>query len=1286
MIRFLRASSLFFILIGVVSTSFGQNTTKPTITGQTPLPLTTPQGTPITIERSNLVIADPDPEPAYPDGFSLEIKGGKNYKVQGNVVTPDAAFFGMLSVELTVSDGKNKSDKFNLQIDVAKTQNEPPVITGQQPLSLQQGESITLDLSNLTVDDPDNSYPTGFTLTVFGGKDYTFNGTTITPSANFSGKLSVPVTVNDGQNESKRFDLKIDVLKKQNVAPQITGQTPLTVDQGGTLTVTLSNLTVTDPDNAYPTGFTLKLFAGPNYKVNGTSVTPAANFSGELIVPVSVNDGESESNRFDLKIDVIKKQNIAPKITAQQPLSMDQGGTLAIAFSDLTVTDPDNSYPTGFTLTVYAGNNYTFNGAAITPSADFSGKLTVPVTVNDGEAESNKFDLKIDVKKKKNIAPEITGQQPLSISQGGSLTIELSNLIVTDPDNIFPTDFTLKIFGGKDYSFSGTTITPDAAFSGQLTVQVIVNDGQSESKRFNLKIDVIKKPNIPPQITGQQTITTNQGTSLTIELGNVIVTDPDNSFPTGFTLKVYPGTSYSFSATTITPSANFTGQLTVPVTVNDGTNESNKFDLKVEVTNKPNVGPQITGQQALSVNQGGSLTVEMANLTVVDPDNTYPTGFTLKILTGTSYSVSGSIITPSPTFIGTLTASVSVNDGTNESNVYPLKIEVVKTQNAPPQITAQVELKVNEDESISLSLANLTVTDPDNSYPQEFTIKINAGSNYTASGTTIKPAPNFSGDLSVPVVVNDGSNDSAPFNVRITVMPVNDAPVITGQIPLTTKKNTLITIPLSALTVTDPDNTYPTDFSLKILSGDNYSVAGNILTPAIDFVGALTVSVMVYDGKANSPVFNLKVDVVSPDNAAPTITGQRQVRTAQHTPVTIQLSNLIVVDPDNEYPRGFTLKVSAGTNYTASGTTVTPAASITDGTFEVTVTVNDGVADSPPFQLKIEVIPSTAKPRIISQRELTMPEDSTLTISLSDLIVTDADNSNYPAGFTLAVSGSHEGSYSKNGNSITPAPDLNGFIEVGVTVSDGTNTSDEFKVAILVKPVNDPPEFVRADTTTLAYAPGHDPVSVFKTIEIKDVDDDHLVLAEVGFEGNYSPLNDQCNLATENPSVRAVYDSAGKLFLIGYATVDEYVEALRTIEYNYQVTKDENGNLIEVLDGARTMYLTVSDGHLASTTIRRKISMDVEILLSIPSAFTPNGDSENDTWHIDLLNADQVDGARVRIYDKRGSVVYESVGLEKDWDGSINGRMLPVDTYYYTIDLNLSYTRKSYRGTVVVLY
>ncbi len=58
------------------------------------------------------------------------------------------------------------------------------------------------------------------------------------------------------------------------------------------------------------------------------------------------------------------------------------------------------------------------------------------------------------------------------------------------------------------------------------------------------------------------------------------------------------------------------------------------------------------------------------------------------------------------------------------------------------------------------------------------------GANYSVSGRTITPDQNFNGALTVPVTVNDGSLNSASFNVRVTVTPVNDAPVITGQNPL----------------------------------------------------------------------------------------------------------------------------------------------------------------------------------------------------------------------------------------------------------------------------------------------------------------------------------------------------------------------------------------------------------------------------------------------------------------------------------------------------------------------
>ncbi|HET6539029.1 MAG TPA: T9SS type B sorting domain-containing protein, partial [Chryseolinea sp.] len=158
------------------------------------------------------------------------------------------------------------------------------------------------------------------------------------------------------------------------------------------------------------------------------------------------------------------------------------------------------------------------------------------------------------------------------------------------------------------------------------------------------------------------------------------------------------------------------------------------------------------------------------------------------------------------------------------------------------------------------------------------------------------------------------------------------------------------------------------------------------------------------------------------------------------------------------------------------------------------------------------------------------------------------------------------------------------------------------------------------------------------------------------------------------------------LFLIGYATLDEYRDALQNIQYNYRLTDDEKGNPAEVSGGARSIYINVYDGQSFSLTYERKIDMEVKVALDIANTFTPNGDYQNDTWRVNVLNKADVGKAIIKVYDKRGVLLFEAKGFEKEWDGYFNGQVLPTDTYYYTIDLNLRYMKKTYKGAVTILH
>ena len=808
-------------------------------------------------------------------------------------------------------------------------------------------------------------------------------------------------------------------------------------------------------------------------------------------------------------------------------------------------------------------------------------------------------------------------------------------------------------------------------------IQVFVSFGQAKGAQ--------------PVITGQtpSPLSTLQGTPITITLANLIVTpaDPTSVYPNGFTLEVGSDKHYKVSGTTVTPDLNFTGLLKVRVRVLEGKQESKWFDLKIDVKSSATAAPRITGQTPITINQGQNVTIAFAHLTVADSDSNYPSGFTLTVYNGNNYTVNGTTVTPAPNFSGNLKVPVSVNDGKNESNRFDFKIEVLKPENTAPKITGQQALTVNEDQSLTIKLTDLIVSDPDSNFPQDFTLKISKGSDYSVNGNTVVPDKNYSGTLSVTVKVNDGKKDSPPFDLQITVVPVNDSPLITGQKKLSANQGTPFSISLSDLTVTDPDNKYPDDFTLQILNGNNYVAAGSTINPSSTFVGTLSVKVSVSDGKASSPEFNVQVEIVdTKTNVAPTIVGQKAISITQNTSITLQLFHLLVNDPDDEFPAGFSIKVFQGSNYTVAGTKVTPVSSFVNGMLSVGVRVNDGSDDSPLFELKIQVTPISATPSINGQKELSVMEDNAITINLSDLFVTDADNPNYPSGFSLRVLPDGEGVYSVKGNEVTPAPNLNGFIEVRVTVSDGANTSAQFGLAILVTAVNDAPLITQLESSPLSFEPGTEPAEVFRRLVLADVDNEYLTMAEIGFRDGYSPKNDELLVDYENPNIRAIKDPAGILFLIGNATVADYQAALRSLKYNYKLTEDPNGKPDEIVAAPRTIYVNAFDGQDLSQTSERTVNIEAKIVLDIPSAFTPNGDNANDTWRFGVTGIDLLERTTIKVYNKRGLLVYGSDGFEKEWDGMFNGERLPSDTYYYTIVVKLPYTRQTYSGVVTILY
>jgi gliding motility-associated-like protein len=601
-----------------------------------------------------------------------------------------------------------------------------------------------------------------------------------------------------------------------------------------------------------------------------------------------------------------------------------------------------------------------------------------------------------------------------------------------------------------------------------------------------------------------------------------------------------------------------------------------------------------------------------------------------------------------------------------------------KDGNDKPNIIGQKSLSTNEDENLTIELSDLYVVDWDDFYPFGFTLQLYPGNHYTLSGNTIIPESNYSGSLKVTVTVNDGKEDSKKYDLDIFVNAVNDAPTIIGQTSLSTNQNQSITIQLSNLSVADPDNSYPGGFSLSVYDGSNYTISGNVVTPAQGYSGSLSVPVTVNDGSLNSSPFNLQIQVIK-TNAMPVITGQLSLATSENQTITLKLSDLIVSDPDNSYPNDFSLKVLSGINYSATGTTITPANGFS-GTLSVRVTVNDGTVDSAPFVVKIEVKPVNNVPQIIGQVSLRINEDESIAILLSHLKVTDSDNT-YPNGFTLSILSGNDYTILED-NVVKPNPNFNGNLVVSVSVSDGTNVSDPYNLLVIVNPINDAPTITNIESGPLNYLLEKGPVNVTDEFQAIDVDDDSLSVGEIKFTSESFQSGTDQLLFSNTTNIRGVFDTnVGILSLIGKAPIAEYVQAMRSIEYNYVSGGDDS------TIKTKTLFFSLNDGKNVSTAQQRLINLgDSFVDLDVPTGFTPNGDMVNDTWSVKPSNKiDARAKPTIRVYSKRGVLVYETVGFNEEWDGRFNGEFLPPDTYYYTIDLNLSDNGTKYNGVVTIL-
>ena len=193
---------------------------------------------------------------------------------------------------------------------------------------------------------------------------------------------------------------------------------------------------------------------------------------------------------------------------------------------------------------------------------------------------------------------------------------------------------------------------------------------------------------------------------------------------------------------------------------------------------------------------------------------------------------------PDTDFNGEDSFTFEVSDGELTSESTGTVTINVTAVNDPP-VVAPASVQIDED---GTATGTLTITDPDN-VPADFTYEVTTQpSNGSASfseqevGTFIyDPDNDFNGNDSFTVTVSDGSAPSAAQTVTITIIAINDAPVVADQSAVTDEDTPVATV----LGATDVDGDALT-FTLESqpTSGSLSGSPPNLTyTPGPDFTG-----------------------------------------------------------------------------------------------------------------------------------------------------------------------------------------------------------------------------------------------------------------------------------------------------------------------------------------------------------------------------------------------------------------------------------------------------------------
>ena len=821
----------------------------------------TNEDTPLTIQiLSN--DSDVDGDVLQIENFEVPSNGTLQQEGMNLVYTPKLNFFGMDEFNYTISDGNFAESSALATINVLPVNDLP--IAVDDLITTDENTPVTVAVLNNDQDfDGDALQIEAFNQAANGTVEQTGQSLQYTPNMDFIGSDEFEYTMNDGNGESATAMVRINVIDL-NSAPQALGDEVETQEDTPISFNVFAN--DSDPDNDELSIETFTQTQNGLVVQTGMDFTyiPHENFFGTDEFTYQLKDATGTVSNFAtvaIRVWSVNDEPIA--VDDEKKVTEDVAGLVSVLKNDIDVDDislkiEDFSQAANGTVDKIGTTILRY-----TPNPDFDGTDEYTYTIRDAKgAVSNTATVRITMLPANDL-PQIMSDQ-ITTEEDTPVAFDVrANDVDADGDALTIAAYTETSNGTLTQEADGSfTYSPKEHFHGSDSFTYQITDGNGEvSGSATVSIEVVPVNDLPQ--LAEDIVETNEDEAVTFEvLNNDSDIDGDALQLTEFTATANGILTQNGNELTYTPNENFNGQDEFIYTASDdkGGSATAKVTLIVFAVNDL---PLSRDDQVTTAENTPVSVAVLENDSDLDGDNLDIISFKQ----GDNGSVSKEgldlVYTPNENFNGsdqfTYTATDN-NGGTANATVF---VTVTSTNQSP--LAVADEFSTEEDTQADFNVLQ-NDSDPDGDALQI--------SNFTspANGTLevlpdqsmrYTPNENYFGTDGFQYQSTDGNgSESEMVEVKINVLPVNDAPVGMGDI-ISLDEDTSIDI-----AVLENDM----DVEAEVLSIDSFSSTshgtleqmGNELryTPDEHYFGADAFDYQVRDASgAVSEIINVSIQV-----------------------------------------------------------------------------------------------------------------------------------------------------------------------------------------------------------------------------------------------------------------------------------------------------------------------------------------------------------------------------------------------------------------------------------------